>query len=42
MAQIKMYKDDFFSPFPPPLPAFNHYEESWQPKLMVLDTRSSL
>lgn len=30
-----MYKDDFFSPFPPPLPSFNHYEESGQSKLMA-------
>lgn len=30
-----MYKDDFFSPFPPPLLSFNHYEESWQSNLMV-------
>lgn len=26
-AQIKMYKDDFFSPFPSLLPSFNHYEK---------------
>lgn len=30
-----MYRDDFFSSFPPPSPSFNHYEESRQSKLMV-------